>query len=147
MTSRDQVLGSISIVEDDHRTGLETVKHIPQPGSSGELHLDPPTVGHVAGIGGEPFEHLGSGVGIDHRQSLAVDPDPALPPATLDLLRERHWQVVDELVGDDHAPDPVGEVTADPTGIEEKAQRFTGRGRRLDRPHLDIDGFHQWPDQ
>ena len=58
-----------------------------------------------------------------------------------------HRQIVDQFVGDDHTPDPVGQIGADPVGGEHRLQGETGRRRCLHRPRLDIDGIHQGADQ
>ncbi len=102
LSSRDQVLGGVSVIDDHHRAGFQPCQGIAEPAGRRELHLDPATVFDRAGISIEPVDDRGAGVGVDHLQIGARGAHPALPPAAIHLLSQGHGEVVQQLVGQDH---------------------------------------------
>jgi len=112
--SGDQVLGSVPIVDDDHRALLEAVENTREPDPGFDLNLHPATVGYLPGMGLEPDGDLRSDPGVDKDQAaLVVGSHPAFPPPAIDPLRQSHWEVVHQLVCDDHSPNPIRDGDAD----------------------------------
>ena len=53
----------------------------------------------------KPFNDVVAWWGVDKNQGIASDINPSLSPSLTHLLGKRHRQIVDQLIGDDHATD------------------------------------------